>query len=242
MKKPKHFKPSSSAESQFSKALRKVGRASGHIVEAHVEEHTIRDEPEMQRALRDYSKLITPWAKRQSKKMLETVSKSNSRAYKRKSKLIGKAIKLSPAEQAIDDTAKALMNEQVELIKSIPLRAGLRAQELALSAAREGRRASEVAEELARSTKVSESSAKLIARTEVARANASFTQARAQAIGSTTYIWRTTMDGAERLSHKQMNGKYIQYAKEPTLSDGTRGHAGTFPNCRCYQDVQFDSE
>jgi hypothetical protein len=31
----------------------------------------------------------------------------------------------------------------------------------------------------------------------------------------------------------------VSYDREPELSDGTSGHAGTFPNCRCFQDVQF---
>ncbi len=84
--------------------------------------------------------------------------------------------------------------------------------------------------------------AKLIARTETARANSSFVQARAAAIGAKGYIWRTTMDGAERESHAEMNGEYVEYAHPPILTDGTTGHAGTFPNCRCYQDPVLPEE
>lgn len=238
--KPKPFRPSRSAENQFARALKKVGRVSGHLVDAHVDGHELHNELEMQAALKAYSKTIEPWARRQSRKMLEQVSKSNRRAYINKSKLMGKLIKAQVAETAIGDVAQALMREQVELIKSIPLRAAKRAQELSIQAVYNGSRASEVAEELRKSTKVSESQAMTIARTEVARSNASITQARAVHAGAQGYIWRTTMDGGERESHAKMNGKYVDYSKEPVLSDGTKGHAGTFPNCRCYQDVQFD--
>lgn len=234
----KPFKPSSAAENAFVRALRKVGRVAGHIVEAHTHGDKIMEPLNMEAALKAYSKLIDPWARRQASKMLEQVSKSNRRSYTVKSKTIGKLLRETTAGQTSAEMVN-LMARQVDLIKSIPIEAGIRAQELSINAVYEGRRASEIAEELARSTKVSESKAMLIARTEVARANASITQARAQAIGAQGYIWRTTMDGAERESHAKMNGKYVEYAKEPTLSDGTTGHAGSFPNCRCYQDVQF---
>jgi len=213
-------------------------------VETHVDGAEL--EPGLVRALIAYSDKLEPWARRQSKKMLETVAKSNRKAYVNKaritkqSKEIGKILNSSLSESGVDRVAGALMNEQVELIKSLPLRAATRAQRLAQTAVMEGTRASEIAEELARSGEVSESSAALIARTEVARANASITQARAAALGAEAYIWRTTMDGAERDSHAKMNGKFVKYSEEPKLSDGTVGHAGTFPNCRCYQDVQFE--
>lgn len=242
MAKRKPFKPSAAAEAQFNRALKKVARVSGHLVESHIDGATITNEPEMQRALKEYSKLITPWARNQSAKMLLQVSKSNRKAYTNKSKAIGLALKLNVAESNVDQVAAALMHEQVKLIQSIPLQAGERAQALALEAVYNGTRASEIAEELKRTTSVTESRATLIARTETARANASLTQARAVSVGAKAYIWRTTMDGAERDSHRKMNGKYIEYDDPPTLEDGTTGHAGTFPNCRCYQDVQFDEE
>lgn len=248
-KKGQEFQASRAAELEFARALKKVGRVSGHIVEAHVDGAKIRGEPEMQAALKAYSKLIDPWARRQSAKMLAKVSKANRTAYQREANLkasekqareMGKALRSSVAEADVGLTAAALMNEQVELIKSIPIRVGLRAQKLSMEAVYNGTRADEIARELARSSDVSESAALLIARTEVARSNASITQARAQAVGSQGYIWRTTMDGAERDSHAKMNGKFVLYSAPPTLSDGTTGHAGTFPNCRCWQDVQFD--
>jgi SPP1 gp7 family putative phage head morphogenesis protein len=246
-KKAKRFKPSSAAETKFARALRQVARVSGHIVEAHVDGHTLHNSQEMQRALKEYSKLIEPWAKRQSAKMLEQVAKKNSKAFKAHSKLMGRLLKQQTAENQTYQAAQSMMHEQVELIQSLPVRAGERAQKLALEAVVNGTRADEIAKELANARGVSESQAMCIARTEVARANASINQARAQAVGSHQYIWRNSGDEAVRPAHKRYHGKKLDgmvfsWDKPPTLDDGTTGHPGTFPNCRCYAEPFFEED
>ncbi len=241
------FRASRAAEIRFARALRKVGRVSGHIVDAHVDGHEIKDAPGMKRALAEYARLIGPWATRQSAKMLEMVSRNNQKAYAKQSKLIGRLLRTDVAEADVGRAALRTMNEQVEYIRSIPLDAGLRAQALALQASIDGSRASQVAEELARSTGVSESKADLIARTEVARANASINEARAKAVGSRQYVWRNSGDEAVRESHRvyhgrKLDGVVFSWDSPPTLDDGTTGHPGTFPNCRCYAEPFFPDE
>lgn len=243
------FKPSSSAESEFYRQLKKVAIASGHIVESHVEGAELKNSTAMQRALEAYSELLGPWAARQSAKLLKKVSNSNKLAYQKNSQAISTALKLNVAEQDVQFIAYGLMAEQVELIKSIPIEAGQRAQKIAFEAALSGTRAApnedtinELQKQLGLSTEVAVSRAKLIAVTETARANASINQARAVAVGAKGYIWRATMDEATRPAHRKMNGKYVEYDKIPTLSDGTKGHAGTFPRCRCFGDPVFDDE
>ena len=73
------FNPSVTAERNFMRALKKVARVSGHIVESHVEGVEIKNNDQLQKALKDYSKLIQPWATRQSAKLLEQVQKANKR-------------------------------------------------------------------------------------------------------------------------------------------------------------------
>lgn len=239
------FHMSPTAEKQFAAALKKVGRVSGHIVEAHVDGHTVKNLSEMEAALKSYSKLIDPWARRQAAKMLERVSRANQKKMRKTGKEIGKTLKLHVAEGQVGKEAQKLLEAHVDEIKSIPLKAAKRAQELALSAAFEGRRADEVAADLARSGKVSESTAQLIARTEVAKANASINQARSRAVGSRQYRWHNSGDGAVRDSHRIYKGKRLEglvfdWDHPPTLDDGTTGHPGTFPNCRCYAEPLFD--
>lgn len=237
------FQASKSAEKEFYRALKRVAMKSGHIVDIHAEGADLRNERAMQETLERYSKQLGPWATRQAEKFLDKISKANKRAYKNQSQKMGRELQYSLSRNDSLDVGFALLHEQVGLIQSIPLEAGLRAQKIAAENFLQGRRAvpdksiiDDLKTQMGMSTEVAINRAKLIARTETARANASFTQARAQAVNAEGYIWRTTMDGAERSSHAKMNGKFVKYDRPPTLSDGTVGHAGTFPNCRCFQD------
>lgn len=241
------FNPSVTAEREFIRSLRKIARVSGHIVETHVDGTTIKNSPQMIKALEDYSRILTPWATRQSSRMLEQVMKSNRRAYQNKSKAIGLALKLNVAEENVGKTASALMLEQVELIKSIPLEAGKRAQQLALEGFYNGTRASDIAQELKATTSITESRAILIGRTETARANASINQVRALSVGSRQYRWHNSGDGNVRHSHlfykgQRLQGMIFSWDAPPTLSDGMTGHPGTFPNCRCFAEAIFEDE
>jgi SPP1 gp7 family putative phage head morphogenesis protein len=249
-----NFTPNKSAERDFMRALKKVARVSGHIVEAHVDGTSLKDERAMQKALKDYSDLISPWAHRQSVKLLEQVQKSNKRAYQAKSKAIGVALKYGVGDENTREVALQLQREQVELIRSIPLEAGLRAQKIAYEAVLHGTRAEpnqdtidELQKQLGLSTEVAISRATLIARTETARANAAINQSRAMAVGSGSYRWHNSGDAAVRESHKRLHGerlqgKIFQWSKPPTLDDGMTGHPGSFPNCRCFAEPIFDDE
>jgi SPP1 gp7 family putative phage head morphogenesis protein len=248
------FKPSKAAEREFYRQLKKVAEASGHIVEQHTDGVELSDPREMQRELERYSEKLTPWARRQSAKLLEQVQKANKRAYQNKSKAIGTALRLGVAEQDVGETALALMNEQVALIKSIPLEAGLRAQKIAFEAAFTGARAAvntdtveELEQQMGMSTEVAVNRAMLIARTETARANAYINQARAESVGARQYRWHNSGDGAVRHSHRIYRGRRLQgmifsWDSPPTLDDGMTGHPGTFPNCRCFAEPVFDDE
>ena len=248
------FKPSETAERNFYRQLKRVAQASGHIVDQHVDGAKLTDDKKMMDTLRAYSEALGPWAERQSAKLLEQVQKSNKRAYQNKSKAIGTALNLGVAEQEVGAVALRLLNEQVALIKSIPIEAGLRAQKIAFEAALNGTRAApdedtieELKKQLGLSTEVATSRAMLIARTETARANASINQSRAMAVGSGQYRWHNSGDGAVRPSHKtikgaRLQGKIFSWDDPPTLDDGMRGHPGTFPNCRCFAEPIFGDE
>lgn len=247
MKKNAPFNPSVTAEREFIRALKLVAKVSGHIVMAHVNGDKVKDPKAMNKALEDYAQVLTPWATRTSAKLLEQVMKSNKRAYQNKSKTLGLELKLGVADSVTGKAAAGLMLEQVELIKSIPLEAGKRAQQLALEGFYNGTRADDIAEELMATTKVTESRAILIGRTETARANAYINQSRALSLGSNQYRWHNSGDGAVRPSHKyykgnKLQGRIFSWDSPPTLDDGMTGHPGTFPNCRCFAEGIFDNE
>ncbi len=268
---PKKYTPPQTAEANFARALRKVARIVGHIIDSHTTGATIHDDTDMMKALTAYSKTLEPWARRQSEKLLQKVSQSNKRAFMSNSKKMSAALRDNVlADENVGHVALTLLHEQVNLIKSIPIEAGQRAQRIAVDNIMKGKRIKPdeatvaellrlrredvkisgfglgddpvYSEEMARSTEVAVNRATLIARTETARANAAFTEARAVSVGARKYIWRCTRDGAERTAHREMHGEEVDYAHPPTLSDGTTGHAGTFPNCRCWQEPVFDDE
>jgi SPP1 gp7 family putative phage head morphogenesis protein len=249
-----NFKPSTAAEREFYRQLKKVAQASGHLIEQHAEGATIRDQQLLQKELEAYARKLGPWATRQSAKLLEQVQRSNKRAYQQKSQAIGVALREGVANTEVGMTATSLLFEQVDLIKSIPLEAGLRAQKIAYEAALAGTRAApnedtirELEEQMGFSTEAATTRAMLIARTETARANAYINESRARAVGSRFYRWHNSGDGAVRKSHRvykgqRLQGRIFEWDKPPTLDDGMTGHPGTFPNCRCFAEPIFDEE
>lgn len=230
------FSTTKVAEKRFAADLRKVARVIGHIVEAHVDGATIRNNKGLQEALKMYSESLGPWASKIVDQMLKGVSTTNKRAWESTSAKVGASMRSMMEETAIGGVAQLLHNRQVELIKSLPIDAGLRAQKLAQEAAMGGKRADEVAAEIARTEEVTASRATLIARTEIAKANAAITQARAEYVGVTHYIWRTAEDGDVRESHAKMDGTVHRFDQPPTLEDGMTGNPGEFPNCRCFAE------
>lgn len=224
------FKLSKAAERQYERDLKAVARQIAHIISLYQDGARIL--PGLEQALRNYKDSLLPWAQKVAERMLESVGRSNFRHWKAQSQAIGRELRQ-------DDNvalARLLMAEQVNLISSLPIEAGERAQKLAMEAATGGKRADEVAKEIAKSGEVTASRAMLIARTEVARSNSLITQARAQSVGSTHYIWRTADDESVRESHAEMEGMVVAWDSPPTLSDGTVTHAGQIYNCRCYPE------
>lgn len=230
------FGATKTAEQRLAIELRKVAKIVGGIVQAHVNGDKIVDKRKLAEALEAYSDALGPWGEAVVEKIMKSVADNNKRAWAQASTSIAKELRTNLAESAIGAVARQLQREQVELIKSLPLEAGLRAQKLAQEAAMGGRRADEVAEELSRTEAVTESRATLIARTEIAKANAAITQARAEFVGATHYIWRTAEDGDVRDSHAKMGGTIHRFDQPPTLEDGMTGNPGEFPNCRCFAE------
>lgn len=248
------FKPSTAAEQQFYRQLKKVAEASAHVVDRHAVGATLVDSAAMMKELTAYSQKLGPWATRQAAKMLEQVQRSNKRAYQMKSKAIGTALKYGAGDEEAIAMAASLLFEQVELIKSIPLEAGLRAQHIALEAVLHGTRAEpdqdtieELKNQMGFTEEVAVNRARLIARTETARANAAINQSRAMGVGSNQYRWHNSGDAAVRHSHKfykgqRLQGRIFSWDAPPTLEDGMTGHPGTFPNCRCFAEPVFQDE
>ena len=164
------------SERRYYSDLKKIARAASAIVLSHTD--GAKFEMSALKLLAQYSEQLTPWAIRTAQKMLRDANGQSDRFFTAQMKAIGKEYNKQLAESYAGRAATKLLNEQVTLIKSIPLEAGIRAQELSQKAAADGSRADEVARELMRTEEVTESRAMLIARTEVSKANATFNEAR----------------------------------------------------------------
>ena len=223
--------PSKASERRYFSDLKKIAKAVSAIVISHTDDWKF-DVAAMV-LLSRYSEQLTPWAIRTATKMLKDTNGQSDRFFTSQMKSIGKEYNRQLAESVAGREASRLLTAQVELIKSIPIEAGLRAQKLSQEAATGGRRADEVAREILRTEEVTESRAMLIARTETSKATATFNQARAMSAGSEYYQWMTAEDGDVRESHAELNGKVFRWDSPPYIEGEGHHHPSEFPNCRC---------
>lgn len=222
-------------ERHYARQLQKIARHVGEIIGAYPPGDPAAV-PAIERALRGYSDVIRGWARLEAQKMLAAVNRQDETEWRERSRDMAAAIRDELRTAPTGAAMQQLLDEQVELITSIPLEAAQRVHNLTLAGVEDATRAKEIAAEILRSNEVAASRARLIARTEVARTASKLTEARATHIGSEGYIWRTSGDSDVRDSHQKMNGKYVRWDTPPTLTDGTVTHAGQIYNCRCYPE------
>ena len=230
-----------SGEQLYNTQLRAVARQIGVLVKGIAPNGTLDKVGQLYKALQDYAKMIEPWAASVAQVMLADVARRDKQMWLRNSRAMGLGIRQEVTNSPVSGVLSDLMDEQVVLIKSLPLKAAERVHELSLQSLSNSMRASEVAKAIMETENVTAARARLIARTEVTRASSNLLQVRAQHAGSDGYIWRTSGDSDVRDSHKAMEGKYVRWSEPPTL-DKLTGHAGTLPNCRCFSEPIFPDD
>jgi len=219
-------------------ALRQVASHVGSIVSGF----DLADQaavPRLTNVLQRYAEALTAWAESTAMRMLTDVEQVDRNAWSALSADMSKEIRREITRAPTGEILRDRLNEQVTLIKSLPLDAAKRVHELTLKRLESSERASEVMKALQATGEVTASRAKLIARTEVARTSSLLTQARAEHIGSTQYIWRTSGDSDVRPGHKAMNGKAFSWDDPPEVEENgryMRHHPGQIWNCRCYPE------
>jgi SPP1 gp7 family putative phage head morphogenesis protein len=221
-------------EVRYASQLRKIAKHVGDVINGF-EPGDPSLVPTISSVLEKYSEALTDWAKSTAARMLTDVAKRDEKAWMFAAKDLSRSLRDEIRSAPTGETMRRLLDEQVTLIKSIPLDAAKRVHRLTLEGIENSGRASEVAKEIMRSGEVAKSRATLIARTETSRTATVLTQARAEHIGSDGYVWRTSGDSDVRPSHRRMNGKFVPWNHPPTL-DNLTGHAGALPNCRCYPE------
>lgn len=235
--KRKNPRANRAAEAEYQRQLLQVARRVGAVIDLLAPAGpTAESAAAISMLLERYADTLTGWAETAALKMLRAVSRQDAKVWRSHSEEMGRQLVAEITETPTGALFRARLAEQVTLIKSLPLDAAQRVHDLTTAALVDGRRAGELAVEIGRSGEVSASRARLIARTEVSRTSSMLVETRARGAGSEGYIWRTAGDGDVRDSHKEMNGKYVRWDTMPTLSDGTRTHAGQIYNCRCFPE------
>jgi SPP1 gp7 family putative phage head morphogenesis protein len=226
-------------QQQFERQLAAVARQVGILIRGIAPDGNVqlRDMPVLRAILKKYSETLEPWAQAVVEKMQAEISQRDLKAWHGLAESVGRNLKLEIQAAPVGMKMRQMREEQIKLITSIPVEAATRVHEFSQKLLVESGRADELKREILRSGQVSASKARTIARTEVAKTASTLTQARAEHIGSTHYIWRTSMDPDVRLYHKRLEGKPIAWGDPPVVSDnGRRAHAGQDINCRCYPE------
>lgn len=233
------FKRSHRAERAFSRQLKAVAHQVDAIVKGIAPKGNLEAAqwPMLNAALGKYADLLKPWAKAISEKLIAEVGQRDERSWAEMGRDLGRNLRAEVKGAPTGELMKAMMQEQVELITSLPLEAATRVHQLTQKAITEGGRAKELAVEIMKTGEVTKARAMLIARTETTRTASAMTAARAQHIGSTHFIWRTSRDGDVRPSHKKLEGKAFRWDTPPECDEGHNALPGGIFNCRCYPEV-----
>lgn len=184
--------------------------------------------------------MIDEWAEMVGRRMFSQVEEEEWKQWRSVSEEISAGLRDVVGNTPVGHVAQDIVYRQIQLMKSLPLEAADRVRDIqsrAIEAVIRGERPDELYKMIMQSGEVAASRARMIARTEIGRATGALTQARALAVGSEGYWWRTK-GSSTRPSHKKMKDVFVRWDNPPTL-DGMTGHAGCLPNCECWQEVQI---
>lgn len=120
----------------------------------------------------------------------------------------------------------------VSLIKTMVAGHFQQVETMSMQALRTGTRAEDLSDDIEARYGVSESRAKLIARDQIGKLNGELNQVRQEALGVSSFIWRTMHDNRVRLEHEMLDGKSFTW-DDPPAEEGIPGEA---INCRCFAE------
>lgn len=229
------------AEQKYGTSLRGVARHIGHIISGFApNNYPLDDVSTIQHLLALYSDVLRPWAGAVSKAMIDDVNRRDLATWHTLTRGIGAQLRHDLRHTSVGHTMRGLMQEQVDLITSLPTKAAARVHKLALIGLESSSRGSEIKEMIMASGHVSAAHATLIARTETSRTASALNRTRSMQAGLTHYRWRTSDDGDVRPGHRAMEGQICEWANPPAVVENDKimhFHPGEIWNCRCYAET-----
>lgn len=226
-------------EEGYARRLRKIASHIGELVKAIYNPDDPFAAGQVSNALERYAAILEPWARSVGGRMVAEIDARDKRAWRETSAEISRLMQAQLSDTEVGRLTRQRLDDQVALITSLPRDAAERVRKLTLEGMTQGTRAKEIAAEITRSGEVSKSRATLIARTEVSRTSTEFTRARAESVGSTHFIWRTSRDGDVRKSHRALDGKTFRWDDPPECDPGHHALPGAIWNCRCWAEPVF---
>lgn len=230
-----HFARVQNAQAVYQAQLRRVARQVAEIIQAYP-----AGEPAalaaMQSLLAQYASVLRPWAYAAAAKMIADVLRRDENAWFRHAAMIGVELKREMlGATPLGEIMRQLVEDQVELITSIPIDAGRDVQAKSREYWAGGIRYEELRKFISERSPVTYNRATLIARTETAKTASAVVEARSKFIGATHYVWRSVRDRDVRRMHKLLDGTTQAWDDPPVAEEGgQRHHPGQFPNCRCF--------
>lgn len=191
------------------------------------------------------SKTFKDYANKLALNMVRAVSYQNAKTWREAAKASnrGYAIyKALNAEFGNNPKFQALINQNAELIKSIPKSSARTISNQAARFAIEGKRPEALLQAYQSELEnLPGHRAETIARTEIAKTQASITEIRSKNLGIDWAQWETSGDQRTRPSHKNMQGVWFRYSDLPDAEvlNGEKSQFGHYapgmcPNCRCF--------
>lgn len=227
------------AEASYARNLRQVARQIGMFVRGQFNPDDPNN-PGWQSiidALMQHADLLKDWASAAGNKMLADVDRRDRSVWIDHGKQIGRALREELANAPIGEHYNTLLQNQTEQIANISVSAAERIAKLrdrTMDMVTTGERWNDIVKDVMEQEDVSRGHANTIARTEVSRAQSTFTAARATTIGSTHFRWATASDADVRPLHRGFAGNVYPWDDPPILDDGRPGLPGTIWNCRCH--------
>lgn len=241
-------------EQEYGRDLYNVSRQIDMMVNNFTERLDIEDEKikiedisSLINSLQEYSNKLQGWAEKVSSRMVYSLENQDLKQWNQHSKRMTALMKKELTQSDIDRILKGYIDENIQLITSLPLEASQRVYDLVYSNLSTGKRASTVAKEIMKTGKVTQSRANLIARTETSKTATGLVKARAASIGLNWLVWHSTGgqggDGRTRFAHRKMDGVLMRWSDPPNPEKlfpdkkvkpyGNYLPGSTF-NCRCW--------
>lgn len=143
----------------------------------------------------------------------------------------GEVLTINPLlgkEKWLVDAMGVSVEQNVDLITSIPEQQLSRVEQLVSDAVLNGTRAEALAAQLVEAFGIGENRALLIAQDQVGKWHGSLQRLRQEDAGVVEYIWSTSSDARVRPKHRAREGKVFRWDSPPD-----DGHPGMPVRCRC---------